>query len=168
MKPIPFALMLCALLFSGCASFEATSYSGDFVRPTDMASLDTFSYRHTMISGMVYRNSSQEIVMKDLSQKVLTQELASRGYELESGDGDFYVVSKWRKEINRNAAEVVRFSLIVEIYEAATDKVFWRAELPYIFNAMQWSEARVSQTLSQAIEDFPAHGQTEPKQPTVQ
>lgn len=121
-----------------------------------------------MITGMVYRNSSQEMVMKDLSQQVLTRELASRGYELESGDGDFYVVSKWRKEINRNAVEVVRFSLIVELYEAATDKVFWRAELPYIFNGMQWSEARVSQTLSQAIENFPAHGEAKATQSSVQ
>ena len=148
--------MLCALFFSGCASFEMASYTGDFVRPMDVNTLDTVSYRHAMISGVVYRHSSQERVMKDLSQKVLTQELAARGFEPVSGAADFYAVSKWRKEINPSAAEVVRFSLIVELYETATDKVFWRAELPYIFNAMQWSEARVSQALRMAIEEFPS------------
>ena len=164
----PLALMLCALLFSGCASFEMTHYSGDFVRPLDVKALDAVSYRHTMISGMVYRNSSQELVMKDLSQKVLMQELNARGYEPVSGGADFYAVSKWRKEINPSAAEAVRFSLIVELYESATDKVFWRAELPYIFNAMQWSEERVSQTMRMAIEDFPSRLESAPNPPSVQ
>ncbi|MFQ3224199.1 MAG: hypothetical protein ACI8Z5_000442 [Lentimonas sp.] len=165
---IPFALMLCAALFAGCASFEATNYSGDFVRTTDVSSLDTFSYRHTMVSGMVVRNSSQELVMKELSQKVLTQQLASRGFEAVNEDGDLYVVSKWRKEINMNAAEAVRYSLIVELYEAATDEVFWRAELPYVFNAMQWSEVRIEQTLSMAIQDFPSRVEKDPNLPNVQ
>ncbi len=106
--------------------------------------------------------------MKELSQEVLTQELAARGYEAVPADEDFYVVSKWRKEINMSAAEAVRYSLYVEIYEAATDTVFWRAELPYIFNAMQWSEARIAQTLSMAIQGFPSRVEKDPNLPNVQ
>lgn len=165
---IPFALMLCAMWFAGCASFETTNYSGDFVRPMDVSSLETFSYRHTLISGMVVRNSSQELVMKELSRQVLIQELATRGYESVNEGGDFYVVSKWRKEINASAAEVVRFSLIVELFEGATNKVFWSAELPYIFNAMQWSEQRVDQTLRLAIQDFPARLEISSQLPNVE
>jgi len=146
-----------------------TSYSGDFVRPLDVKALDAVSYRHTMISGMVYRNSSQELVMKDLSQQVLMQELNARGYEPVSGGADFYC----RFKVAQRKSILARRKwcgslLIVELYESATDKVFWRAELPYIFNAMQWSEERVSQTLRMAIEDFPSRLESAPNQPTVQ
>ena len=106
--------------------------------------------------------------MKQLSQEVLTQELTARGYEPVDERSDFYVVSKWRKEINLSAAEVVRFSLIVELYDTATDKVFWRAELPYVFNGMQWSEERVDQTLRLAILNFPASGDTGSNLPNAQ
>ena len=156
LKPL-FVALLCAVFMAGCASFESTGTYGDFARPTDMSSFDSFRYEHTMISGMVYRNSSQELVMKDLSEKVLTQELSQRGYTEAAEDAKFYVVSKWRKEINMSAAEAVRFSLIVEFYDASNKTLFWRAELPYVFNAMQWSEERVSQTLRLAIQSFPNH-----------
>jgi len=156
-----FVALIGAVFMTGCASFESTGTSGDFVRPTDLSSFDSFRYEHTMVSGMVYRMNSQEMVMKDLSQKVLTQELSQRGYRSAGQDADFYVVSKWRKEINMSAAEVVRFSLIVEVYDASNKTLFWRAELPYAFNAMQWSEERVSQTLRLAIRNFPDRlGQT--------
>ena len=97
------------------------------------------------------------MVMKELSENVLTQELSQRGYASAGKEARFYVVSKWRKEINWSATEAVRFSLIVELYNAANQSLFWRAELPYIFNAIQWSDARVSQTLRLAVQDFPVH-----------
>ena len=108
-----------------------------------------------MVSGMVDRRSSHALVMKKLSENVLTQELSQRGYASAGQEATFYVISKWRKEINLSAAEAVRFSLIVELYDTANQSLFWRAELPYIFNASQWSDNRVSQTLRLAIQDFP-------------
>ena len=155
------AALFTVALMTGCASFESTRTSGDFIRPTDLSSFDSFRYEHTMVSGMVYRMSSQEMVMKELSEKVLTQSLSERGYTLAGQDAKFYVVSKWRKEINMSAAEAVRFSLVVELYDAPNKTLFWRAELPYIFNAMQWSEGRISQTLRLAIQNFPNHMATE-------
>ena len=152
----PFYTVLFGIFFmAGCASFESTGSYGDFSRPTDMSSFDSFRYEHTLISGMVSRMSSQELVMKRLSEEVLAQDISLRGYAVAGQDADFYVVSKWRKEINRSAAEAVRFSLIVEFYDASNNTLFWRAELPYAFNAMQWSQQRVSQTLRLAIQDFP-------------
>jgi hypothetical protein len=153
-RPCLAALFLVALL-SGCASFQSTTSFGDFVKPTDMSSLKCFRYEHTMVSGMVDRRSSQALVMKELSENVLTQELSQRGYASAGQEATFFVVSKWRKEINLSAAEAVRFSLIVELYDTANKSLFWRAELPYIFNASQWSANRVSQTLRLAIQDFP-------------
>ena len=164
-RPCWVALFFVALL-SGCASFESTTPLGEFVKPTDMSSLDSFRYQHTMVSGMVDRRSSQALVMKKLSKNVLTQELSQRGYASAGQEAKFYVVSKWRKEINLSTAEAVRFSLIVELYNAANQSLFWRAELPYIFNAMQWSDARVSQTLRLAIQDFPVHMKKASELPT--
>jgi len=159
------ALYTVALLL-GCVSFESTTLVGDFVKPTDMSSLDSFRYQHTMVSGMVDRRSSQALVMKKLSEQVLTRELSQRGYASAGQEADFYIVSKWRKEINLSAAEAVRFSLIVEFYDTANKSLFWRAELPYIFNALQWSDARVSQTLRLAIQNFPDHTPTVSELPT--
>jgi hypothetical protein len=119
-----------------------------------------------MVSGMVDRRSSQALVMKKLSENVLTQELSQRGYASAGQEATFSVISKWRKEINLSAAEAVRFSLIVELYDTANQSLFWRAELPYIFNAMQWSDTRVSQTLRLAIQDFPDYMKNASELPT--
>lgn len=167
LKPL-LVTLFCAILMAGCASFESIGNYGDFSRPTDMSSYDSFRYDHTMISGMVYRNRPQELVMKSLSEQVLTQEFSQRGYASAGQDADFYVVSKWRKEVNMSAAAVVRFSLIVEIYESSNKTLFWRAELPYIFNAMQWSEERVSQTLRLAVQNFPEHYSKVTELPSVE
>ena len=165
-RPCLFALFFVALL-SGCASFESTTLIGDFVKPTDMSSFGSFRYEHTMVSGIVDRRNSQELVMKELSENVLTHELSQRGYASAGQKADFYVVSKWRKEINLSAADAVRFSLIVEFYDAANKSLFWRAELPYIFNALQWSDARVSQTLRLAVQNFPDYMAKVSELPTV-
>ena len=138
------------------------------MRSTDFSPIDTFRYQHTMVSGMAFRLSSQEMVMKELSEKVLTEALAARGFEAVASDEDFYVVTKWRKEIDMSTTETVRFSLTVELYDGVTKAVFWRAELPYIFNAMQWSEERVSQTLRLAIENFPDRIEKDPNLPNIE
>lgn len=170
--PVRFHFRLCLValffvaLLSGCASFESTTLVGDFVKPTDMSPLDSFRYEHTMVSGMLGLRSTQAMVMKKLSEHVLTQELSQRGYASAGQEADFYIVSKWRKEINLSAAEAVRFSLIVEFYDTANKTLFWRAELPYIFNALQWSDARVSQTLRLAIQNFPDHKKKVSELPT--
>ena len=171
--PVRFHFRLCLValffvaLLSGCASFESTTLVGDFVKPTDMSPLDSFRYEHTMVSGMLGLRSTQAMVMKELSENVLTQELSQRGYASAGQEADFYIVSKWRKEINLSAAEAVRFSLIVEFYDAANKSLFWRAELPYIFNALQWSDARVSQTLRLAVQNFPDYMAKVSELPTV-
>ena len=117
----PIAL-LCVCLLSGCASFKVSSLSCDFVRTTLFSSLDTFQYKHTLVSGMAFRQDSQERVLKQVSERVLSEELVERGFEAVSEDVDFYVVTKWRKEINLSAVEIVRFSLIIELFEEATQK----------------------------------------------
>jgi hypothetical protein len=152
-----FMAVVCAVLFSGCATFQSSGPVGAFVKPTDVAMLNTFRYDHTLVSGMVSMYSPQELVMKELSQQVLTDTFQQRSYTLDSSQPDFYIVAKWRKEVNMSAAEPIRFSLIVELYDASNHTLFWSAQLPYVFTAIEWSEQRVSDTLRLAVQNFPDH-----------
>lgn len=182
------ATLLSAVVLTGCATFEATGPEGDFVRSTNFSPLDTFSYKHTMVSGMAFRGS-QELAFKKLSPQVLTEELTMRGFEAVESGGDFYVVTKWRKELsshagifdsvdgptatmNRNSytasAGAVRFTLVVELYETATSELFWSAELPNIFDAIQYSEERVSLSLRRAIQNFPDRIEKDPNLPNIE
>lgn len=180
--------LLCAVVLTGCATFETSGPAGDFVRSTNFSQLDTFSYKHTMVTGMAFRGS-QEFAIKELSQQVLTEELTTRGFEAVESGGDFYVVAKWRKELSSHAglfdsvdgptatmnrrnhdmpSAAVRFTLVVELYETATSELFWRAELPNIFDAIQYSEERVSLSLRRAIQNFPDHIEKDPNLPNIE
>lgn len=184
---IAFIGMCGVVLLSGCATFESSRTPGKFVRSTDFSPLDTVSYKHTLISGMSSRHS-QESVLQDLSPKVLTEELLARGFEAIESDGDFYVVVKWRKDLSASAGmfdpvdgptatmarrasapstAAVRFTLIVELYASADNELFWRAELPNIFEAIQFSEARVSESLRRAIQNFPERIEKDPTLPNI-
>lgn len=151
--------LLSAVFVTGCETFESQGPTGKFVQTVDVAALKTFSYKHTLLSGMAKNVNSRAMVYEELSPQVLTAGLVERGFDSVATGGDFYVVTKWRQETNLNAAEVVRYSLIVELYETATNKVFWRSEQPYAFNAIQYSEQRITQTLQQGIQGFPSRGQ---------
>jgi hypothetical protein len=176
-----FAVMLCMLL-TGCASLESTRSSGDFVRSIDLSIFDTFSYQDTVVSGTAFRDF-QELEITELSNQVLREALTTRGYDAVESGGDFYVVAKWHKALsayagifdsvdgptsamNRrnstNSSGAVRVTVIVELYETATDELFWRAELPSIFDAIQYSGKRVSRSLRRAIQDFPDRIETDP------
>ena len=185
--PFSFAVLLCVLL-TGCASLESTRTSGEFVRSVDRTRFDTFSYKDTIVSGTAFMDS-QELELRELSNQVLSEALTTRGYESVESGGDFYVVAKWHKALSayagifdsvdgpssamnrRNSASssgAVRVTVIVEVYETATDDLFWRAELPSIFDAIQYSGKRVSRSLGRAIQDFPDRIETESDLPNVE
>lgn len=182
------SLLLFAVLLSGCETLEPTRTPGDFVRSINFSPLDTFSYDQTIVSGMSYREGD-EARFKALSDQVLTEELTTRGFEAVKSNADFHVVAKWHKQLssyaglfdsvdgptstmNRRAggsfASAVRFTLKVEIYDSATHQIFWRAELPNIFDAIQYSEARVAQSLRRAIQQFPERIEKDPNLPNFE
>jgi len=174
-----------ALLFSGCAS---SSSHNEFVKTINFAPLDTFSYKHTLISGMEFRES-EEMVLEDLSESTLVGAMTDRGFrEVESGS-DFYIVTKWKKAVssypsafdsidgardslndrsNPSYRFASRLHLTVEVYETATRDLFWRKDLPNIFDANEFTEERVVASLERAVRDFPERVEKDPNLPNIE
>lgn len=186
--PLTVIVLLSAGFLTGCATLKPTRTPGDFVRSIHFSPLNSFSYDRTVVSGMNYRNV-EEAALNTLSEQVLKKELRARGFEAIESNGDFYVVVKWHKQISSyaglfdsvdgptstmhrrydgNSSTAVRVSLTVEIYDTATNEIFWRAELPNIFDAIQYSEARVAQSLSRAIQQFPERIEKDPNLPNIE
>lgn len=183
-----FVIMLNALIFSGCGTFEQTRSAGDFVRSTNFSPLDTFSYRETILSGMALREDQDQGLL-EISGRVLSDELTARGFEAMESDADFYVLARWDKAISSsggifdsvdgpsatmarssyNASKAaVRFTLTVELYETGTNDLFWRAELPNVFDAIQYTDERVELSLVRAIQNFPQRIEKDPNLPNIE
>ena len=186
MKAIVLTSCLIMSILLGCAT--SSRAPGDFVRTTHFSKLDTFSYKHTLSTGMTWRDSDQYSI-KELSESVLTQELLARGFEEVDTGSDFYVVTKWRKALSSypmpfqsidgpreamddrldpNFKAAVRYTLIVEIYETDTRQLFWRVELANLFDATQFSEERVGAALQRAIQNFPKRIEKDPNLPNIE
>jgi hypothetical protein len=186
--PLTVIVLLSAGFLTGCATLKPTRTPGDFVRSIHFSPLNSFSYDRTVVSGMNYRNV-EEAALITLSEQVLKKELRARGFQAIESNGDFYVVVKWHKQISSyaglfdsvegptstmhrrydgNSSTAVRVSLTVEIYDTTTNEIFWRAELPNIFDAIQYSEARVAQSLSRAIQQFPERIEKDPNLPNIE
>ena len=179
---ITFASISC---FTSCSS---TAPYGEFVKTINFSSLDTFSYKHTLTTGMNFRKSD-ELLLEEFSEKVIVSQLEGRGFQsIVAADADFFVVVKWKKLVSTYANpfdhidpynEVIdrrddpnsrfasRLHLTLEIYESSTRNLFWRNELPNIFDALQLSEDRVTGSLKLAIKDFPKHIVKDPNLPNI-
>lgn len=184
MKSI-FALLVAILAFSGCAT---TDPNAQFVGSVNFSGLEQFSYKHTLISGMNFRES-EELLMEEMSELVLSSELNQRGFEQVDSGADFYVVTKWKKAVssypsihdsidgsfeslgrrdNPSYKFASRLHLTVEIYEADTNNLFWRNDLPNIFDATQFTEGRVIESLKHAIKNFPNRIEKDPNLPSIE
>jgi hypothetical protein len=178
---LTFASLAC---FTSCLS---TSPYGEFVKTINFSSLDTFSYKHTLTTGMNFRKSD-ELLLEEFSEKVIVGQLEGRGFRSIADDADFFVVVKWKKLVSIYVDpfdhidpynEVIarrddpssrfasRLHLTLEIYESSTRNLFWRNELPNIFDALQLSEERVTESLKLAIKDFPKHIVKDPNLPSI-
>jgi len=186
MKAIALTFCLIMSLLLGCAT--STRGPGDFVQTTHFSKLDTFSYKHTLLTGMTWRDSDGYSI-KELSESVLTQALLDRGFEDVETGSDFYVVAKWRKALSSypmpfqsidgpreamndradlNFMAATRYTLIVEMYETGTRNMFWRAELPNVFDAIQFTEERVNAALQRALQNFPQRIEKDPNLPNIE
>jgi len=179
-------LTLLAILLSGCVSNDSRS---EFVKTITFSSLDSFSYRHTLVTGMDF-SKSEKRMLEDLSEATLSAELLARGFEETAEAGsDFFVVTKWQKAVssypdafdsidgpldamNRRDNPSYRFAarlhVAVEIYESSTGTLFWRKDLPNIFDAVQLTEERVVDSLKRAIENFPEWVEKDPGLPDIE
>jgi hypothetical protein len=182
---VPLALMFVSALLVGCAS--NSPHSG-FVKTVTFSSLQTFSYKHTLITGMDFRESEEQI-LEELSEKTLVSELSARDFEQVDSGGDFYVVTKWKKAVssypgifdsidgpreslndrdNPSYRFASRLHLTVEIYQSSSRELFWREELPNIFDATQFTEERVIASLQRAVEEFPERVEKDPNLPDIE
>ena len=85
-----FTILTC---FTACLS---TPPYGEFVKTINFTSLDTFSYKHTLTTGMNFRKSD-ELLLEELSEQVVVSQLEGRGFEPTEVDADFFAVVKWKK-----------------------------------------------------------------------
>jgi hypothetical protein len=175
------SLTFIAALLTGCATPKEKP-NAEFVKSVNFTSLDTFSYKHTLISGMDFRQS-EEYFLEELSDAVLSSELTSRGFEKVDSEADFYLVAKWKKAVssypgpfdsidgpldslNRRDHPGYKFNsrmhLTVEVYHSENDALFWRADLPNIFDSIQFTEERITDSLKRAIKNFPSRVDKDP------
>jgi len=180
---LPFLALL--LLFAGCVS---NSPHSQFVKTITFSSLESFSYKHTLLTGMDFRESEEQL-LEDLSEEVLEAEFAARGFTPVESGSDFFIVVKWRKAVSsypdafdhvdgafdslgRRDHPSYRFAsrlhLIVEIYESSSRELFWRQDLPNIFDATQFTQERVVASLQRAVENFPERVEKDPDLPDIE
>lgn len=182
---LPLAALAAILLLGGCATSTPNS---EFVKTINFSTLDTFSYKHTLVTGMDFRES-EEMLLKQLSERTINSELQKRDFELSEGNSDFFYVVKWRKAVssyprpfdnvdgaydsfNRRNNPTNKFGsrmhLILEVYEASTGNLFWRNELPNIFDSIQMTEERIVKSLERAIENFPNRIEKDASLPSIE
>lgn len=182
---LPLVISLVALFMFGCATQNKNS---EFVGSINFTPLQSFTYKNTIITGKNYRDSDTYL-FEEKSASVLSRELVARGFDQVDEGSDFYVVTKWRKGVsnyppmnhhvdgiyesmNRRDDPSYRFAsrfhLIVEIYETKTDQMFWRNDLPDIFDAIQLTEERLEASLLRAIKNFPKRVETNPELPSIE
>jgi len=178
-------LATAAMILAGCASSPTND---EFVKTVDFSSLQTFGYRHTLISGFDWREA-EKITLETRSEEVLSEGFRERGFEEAGEGGDFQVVAKWRKAVSSSSnifdsidgpmAEMndrnkpgyqfaPRLNLTVEIYESATGNLFWREELSNLFDANEFTDERVVASLERAIRNFPERVEKDPNLPDLQ
>lgn len=98
----PLAAAVFLSLLAGCAT---TAPHAEFVKTIIFSSLQTSSFKHSLVSGLEFR-SSEEILSDELSAEVISQELQARGFEDVTAAEvapDFYAVVKWRKFVSTYA-----------------------------------------------------------------
>jgi hypothetical protein len=182
------SLMLTLVILTFFTACVNTSPYSEFVETVKFSSLDTFSFKQTLITGMDFRES-EELLLEELSKQIIVGELQLRGFEPDPGDADFFAVVKWKKSVSIYAnpydhidpySKVIdrrddptsrfasRLHLTLEIYENSTRSLFWRNELPNIFDALQLTEKRVTDSLKLAIKNFPQRIVKDPNLPSIQ
>jgi hypothetical protein len=157
------------------------------VQSITFSSLQTFGFKHTLISGMDFRES-EELLLEELSEAGVVAGLRERGFQEAGEDADFFAVVKWKKAVssypgafqsidgvseslNRRDDPSYRFAsrihLTVEFYESSTGQLFWKKDLPNIFDAIQLTEERVIDSLDRAMKDFPRRVERDPNLPDI-
>jgi len=177
---------LAALLFLAACQSQLPDNS-EFVRTVNFSDLQTYRYKHTLTSGLEWRDANR-LVLEELSPEVVGKEMTRRGFEAVETGEDILVVVKWRKAASayqspfdsidgpvaslgrRESAPGFssRISLVVELYEGPDSELFWRKELYNAFDAIQFTTSRITRTLQKALDNFPERVERDPNLPSIQ
>ena len=179
-----FILVLCS---SSCVNKSPFS---EFVKTINFSNLDSFKVENILLTGLNFRKSDQ-VILERLSEEIITYKLSSLGFVPASStiDADFSVIITWKKALSyysnptdhidpyaqvlarkndRIGHLIPRLNLLIEIYSNSRNEIFWRKELPNIFDAPELTEDRVRNSLNRAIKGFPARVIKDPNLPTIQ
>jgi len=181
----PIVLLVLSLVATGCVSNKTDS---EFVGTITFSSLDTFSYKDTIVTGLDFREF-EERQLQDLSGQIVPEAFSAKDFERVESGGDFFVVTKWEKAVSNypdpfdhvdGATEFFeradrpshrfgsRIHLTVEVYESSSGKLFWRKHLPNIFDSVQFTEERVVAALQRAAKNFPVRVPKDPNLPNIE
>tara|TARA_A100001015_G_scaffold297872_1_gene379895 strand:+ start:3542 stop:4240 length:699 start_codon:yes stop_codon:yes gene_type:complete len=174
------------LLLSACQ--VQMPENSEFVGMVHFSELQTFRYKHTLVSGLEWR-SGNHYILEELSSQVISEEMSARGFfpADREAEADIVVVAKWRKDLRAyqeqqaaldgplnmmnlsesSAGVVSRISLVLEMYAGAEEKLFWRRELPHAFEATQFTGDRITRCLEGAVENFPQRIENDPALPSI-
>jgi len=173
------------VLGSGCVT---STQHEEFVKSVDFSPLQTFSYKHTLVTGMDWAKST-ELMLEQLSEETASEEVASKGFAAKKSEGDFFIVLKWRKALSvapsmfnsidgRSAIlndrdrvggdYASRVSLSIEVYEASSGDMFWNSNNTDLFEAIQLTEARVKQSIKRGLKNFPERIERDPTLPNIE
>ncbi|NBB79245.1 MAG: DUF4136 domain-containing protein, partial [Verrucomicrobia bacterium] len=137
-------LVAALYLLAGCAS---TQPHAEFVKTVNFSALDTFRFKHTIVTGMEFRDSEKRL-LESLSESTITSELRALGFEEVAAEADFFAVVKWTKAVSTPAnafqhidpySQVMarrdeatriasRLHLTLELYETDSGNLFWRKD----------------------------------------
>ena len=178
---------ILVLYSSSCVNKNPFS---EFVKTINFSNLDSFKVENTLLTGLNFRKSDQ-VILERLSEEIITYKLSSLGFVPASStiDADFSVIITWKKALSyysnptdhidpyaqvlarkndRIGHLIPRLNLLIEIYSNSRNEIFWRKELPNIFDAPELTEDRVRDSLKRAIKGFPARVIKDPNLPTIQ
>ena len=178
---------ILVLYSSSCVNKNPFS---EFVKTINFSNLDSFKVENILLTGLKFRKSDQ-VILERLSEEIITYKLSSLGFVPASStiDADFSVIITWKKALSyysnptdhidpyaqvlarkndRIGHLIPRLNLLIEIYSNSRNEIFWRKELPNIFDAPELTEDRVRDSLKRAIKGFPARVIKDPNLPSIQ
>lgn len=178
-------LVLAMIFITGCAS------SGDyneFTNTINFTGLEEFEIKEIQVTGNDVKSANAE-ELKTVSERTLESELKARGFTEASADADFYWVLRWNKQatFRPNITDSIngpqlqkakaddpggnfgrRWHLSLEAYTAGDDVLFWRKELPNLFEAIELTEWRIEASVERGIKNFPKRVATDPNLPSLE
>lgn len=178
-------LLFVLSLLGGCTTSQKYS---EFVQDITFSRLQTYSYAGVETDGARWKDAQVE-VLNQLGDEVLSAEMDERGFRYAESGADFYVMTRWvkavtlqdnyskhsvglsalRQDTHEQAGGLaLRCRLSVEVYEGASGRLFWKKEMPDVFDAIDFTESRVRHALRRAIRGFPECVERDPNLPDLQ